>query len=115
MSENFLIKMEIANEYKRAIRLIQANREIGEMFLSTLRWLERYSETNGIPLPEPKERITKAIERMETLLAESDESYHRDESAKKLPEPGRTENVYIAHRGAARNNGPVRCRSFSRS
>ena len=88
MSDNYLIKLEIANEYKRAIRMVEINKEVGEIFLSTLKWLNSWSESNKMPLPEPKERILKAMERMEALFKESDESYHRDDSAMKLPEPG---------------------------
>jgi hypothetical protein len=101
MSDSFLLKMEVVNEYKRAARLIKANKEIGEIFLSTLRWLDERGETNHIPLDVPQERIRKAVERMESLLAESEECYHRDDSAKKLPEPDTSRYAYIRLEGVA--------------
>ena len=86
MSGNYLLKMELIAELKEVSKLIEANRQTGEILLSTLTWLNRYCEENGIRPPN-QEKISNQMARILGLLGETDESYHREDSDGKLPEP----------------------------
>ena len=86
MTDSHLLRMELVKELKEVALLIKANKEAGEILLCSLTWLNRYCEKNHIPPPDG-ERIASAMTRIESLLNPSDDSYHRDESDAKLPEP----------------------------
>lgn len=84
MSDYYLLKMEVINEFKRAARLIEANRETMEILMSTLDWVNRFCEENSITPPN-SEKIIGVMDKIQALL--SDDSYHGDDADAKLPEP----------------------------
>jgi hypothetical protein len=86
MSDHYLLKMELINELRQAYQLIEANREAGEILVSSLNSVNQYCRANNIPLPN-HEKILAQMNKIQALLAPSDGSYHDKQSDAKLPEP----------------------------
>lgn len=86
----YQIAIMTLNELKAALRLKKLNQELYEQLIGSIRWLLRYSEKNGIALPD-RDKLSTIVERTHTIIGKfatpSDDGYQPDESDGKLTEP----------------------------
>lgn len=92
-----LIKMQSIAELRETLRVKQLNENLLDLLTSSMSWLKRYCEKNGIPFPYEElgirwEKILATINQIQGLSPEN-------EHAPKSPEDRTKSKIFLIKRG----------------